>query len=186
METHIDNINITQQTDIFNEMEILEKLVNNKVPAIRAAIASHPDLFQKTPHIAEKLVNDKSEVVRSAIAKHPDLFTLAPHLAEKLVDDVHWMVRQSLIENINLFAQPNIVEKILNKSVSVRILIAKRPDLFSVTLEIAEKLSSDADWFVRAKIAEHPNLLDKAPHIAEKLANDEDEFVRFLITKRDK
>jgi 3-methyladenine DNA glycosylase AlkC len=133
----------------------------------------------------EQLANSSNLEDKIQAAKHSALFIVASDIAEKLVEDESWAVRQALIQNRNLFIQPNIVEKFLNKSILVRTLLAKRPDLFTA-LSIAEKLANDEDWFIRAKIAEHPELLDKAPQIAEKLTQDEDEFVRFLITKRTK
>jgi hypothetical protein len=147
-----------------------EKLVNDKNPQVRYAIARNLNL---DPKHHEKLVNDEHPQIRYAIAKNPNL---DPKHHEKLVNDEHPQIRYAIAKNPNL--DPKYHEKFVNhENFFLRSAIAENPNLNS---KHQEKLVNDEEWSVRKAVAKNPNL-DSKHH--EKLVNDDVCLVRVAIAQ---
>tara|TARA_B100001059_G_scaffold224573_1_gene250810 strand:+ start:386 stop:2263 length:1878 start_codon:yes stop_codon:yes gene_type:complete len=166
---------------------LLDQLLLDKSPEVRAAIASRGDLSNLDPsgELVRQLAQDKDEKVRLTLIKYSTKIKaedIPDDVFRQLVQDENHEIRYYLVAKYYNQLPDDVLRQLAqDESFQIRQQIAYKKDISD---DLIIQFAQDKSHFVRiATVGSHGHaLLELDPKLIEQLAQDENEFVR-LNTK---
>ena len=154
---------------------LLDKLLLDESPKVKAALASRSDLQELDPELIKRLAQDKSSEVRLNLAKNPKLRIFDPsgELIKQLAQDENSEIKILMIIQYRSLLTNDLIKQLSqDKDAIVRQQIACIED---IPADIANQLAQDEDAAVRKYVAPNKNL---SGELIKQLAEDKNANVR--------